>query len=182
MESPTDVHVWGSGALPRSALTMEEFCVLLDRAAQEVAYVWRLPNTRTRVCVGPGAGLSIELRGGTGPGGLRGCHNERGIVVWTGLLGWGNLTQVISHELWEAMVNPSGQDRVGPYAKEVADPVSQTPWVFQDQLLSNFVYPTYFAAYGKPPYDHLGVLTQPGHPEPGAYQVVNGTVVQGPQP
>lgn len=205
MQNLTHLHVWGLGLTAGAVTFLERLCPVLDRAAQEVAFRWALPNLYTEVDCGPPPGraaFSAEVRSGLGPGGITGMHSPAGIVVWAGTLdgsdGFRDMGMRLSHEVFEAMVNPMGQAKFGPYAAEVVDPVSVTPWVQRDGThLSNFVYPSYFGwnaleevmnrrgpgGVGENhswPYDEARVLTQPGHPEPGAYQVVNGQVVAGP--
>lgn len=172
---------------------MVRLCPVLDRAAEEVAYRWGEELLMTRVYGKPPVGVvaTFWVHPGLGPGGLQGMH-------WGSMAGGGGkvwadtedqLAQRLSHEMWEWMVNPEGGRKAGPYSVEVADPVSVTPWVVQGPSpsfcgvpLSNFVYPSYFGygTSGRYPYDQLGVLRVPGHPEPGAYQTVNGVLVQGP--
>ena len=167
------------------------FCPVLDRAVEEVAFHWHADLTMTRVYGRPSPGVvaCFHLHTGLGPGGLQGNHDPRGGDVWADTTD--QLAQRLSHEVFEWLVNPEGLATCGPYAMEVCDPVSVTPWWrpgpgpdFRDVPLSNFVRPAYFEwgpyeSLGWP-YDQLGIVTTPGHPEPGGYQTVNGVLVAGP--
>lgn len=198
--APLPVAIWCKDGLdPELESFLEALCPVLDRAAQDVSCAWGCSDVHSRIYppdVGPNRGaFNIELRQGVGPAGIHGYHDEQAIVVYRPEgLGVNGLCKALSHELFEAMVNPTGKLTAGPYALEVCDPVSVTPWMVRGpsgkpMTLSNFVLPSYFGqthpAQPKKrptyPYDHLGVLHAPGHPEPGAYQTVNGDLVQGPR-
>lgn len=187
----TRVCLWGTALSEELVTFLERFCPALDRGAEEVAVRWKTPFTRTTVHGGPREDMfSIEVREGTdGPGGINGLHTQDFGLVWADW-DWRTtpnaLTRALSHELFEWLVNPDGRWQAGALKVEVCDPVCQTPWVVNGGqgpvVLANFVYPSYFglgSGGDKPPYDQVGVLNVPGHPQAGAYQTVNGVPVLG---
>lgn len=77
-----------------------------------------------------------------------------------GAIGSGNdWRTVVSHELLEALADPTCTRMAGAYIVEVADPVEESLYLIDGLAVSNFVLPAYFSLDGGTKFDFNGQLT-----------------------
>jgi len=87
-----------------------------------------------------------------------------------------SVSAVVSHEAIELLGDPGINiwidDLNGKlWARELCDAVESDSYVIQGVSVSNFLYPSYFNAFGKAPFDRLGTLSAPFTLAKGGYAV-----------
>lgn len=82
-------------------------------------------------------------------------------------------TVELSHELSEALGDPLGDESLGKYKKEIADPVRKLHYYIGNVLMDDFVTPAWFIG-GPGPYDEMHTLTRPGSVKYGFATTVDG--------
>lgn len=97
------------------------------------------------------------------------------------LSGANSVSQTMSHELAEALVNPliygwADDERSGLIAMEIGDPVENdtyvVPYSNKEVSVSNFVLPSWFSIHGHAPFDYLHKLTRPRTMTRGGYKII----------
>lgn len=164
-----------------------------DRQMQEIAEAWKVKYTpvifysdTTNLPVANGKVRLLTIQDTLDVGGAGGYH-----VDWLGLI----FSRVLaadgalsgSHEIGEMGVDPYCTSWVTmpdgrQLAVEISDPVEedqydQDAFVGTDKRVikvSNYVFPSYFEANGKYPYDRMGKLTAPFTLRPGGYYIARG--------
>ena len=88
-----------------------------------------------------------------------------------------SVVSVVGHEALETVANPIVNlwvdvDQTTETAREVCDAVEDTQFQHDGSDLTNFLLPSWFNAFGKPPYDFIGALTAPFSRTSGGYMIV----------
>lgn len=92
-----------------------------------------------------------------------GCHTYQSGYIWLFVARDTTWSDILSHELIEADVDPTLTNYAYGLLAEPCDPVSDAGyWVDKKQvLLSDFVWPSWFNPEGGFPYDYQGLLHAP---------------------
>ncbi len=85
---------------------------------------------------------------------------EPALTVETATLTYAVWARAFSHEIDEALVDPTDDVRWQFGLEEVCDPVENLTYQLDGVPVSDFVFPSYFSD-GSGPYDEMGVLTGP---------------------
>lgn len=95
--------------------------------------------------------------------------NEANGSTFTGPV---SISCALSHECWEAMINPWVISWQNDWATEVCDPVQEYTFVVNGVSLSDYVLPAFFNPQAfDGPYDRLGVIKAPFTLAPGGYAI-----------
>jgi hypothetical protein len=122
--------------------------------------------------------------------GVLGWHtDELGVEYAKTLDAGGADATTPSHEICESLIDPTCDDWIEGYAKEIADPVEGDRYPIRvtlfgetrDVWVSNFVLPAFFSRTASGPWDLMGKLSAPFTMTPGGYMVIlhrDGTTSQ----
>jgi len=69
-----------------------------------------------------------------------------------------NLSIILSHEVFEIIVNPKMDASANGYSVEICDPVMKDSYDVGGVLISDWVYPSWFSKTGTYPFNKLGTL------------------------
>lgn len=101
------------------------------------------------------------------------------------LTGAYSIVSIVGHEALETVGDPiiniwRDVDQHSETAQEMCDAVEDTGYKHNGADLTNFLLPSWFNAFGKPPFDYLGQLTEPFTMTKGGYMIVRsgGTISQ----
>jgi hypothetical protein len=78
------------------------------------------------------------------------------------------VSRMISHEVFEMLVNPKTDKYVGNLELEVCDPVSANSFVVNGIAIADWVTPSWFN-YSLPPFNRLNTIKRPRTVAPGGY-------------
>jgi hypothetical protein len=79
------------------------------------------------------------------------------------------LSIILSHEVFEMIVNPKMSASPEGIFKEVSDPVMEDFYDVDGVLISDWVYPSWFSPSGTYPFNKLGTLKKPFEIAKGGY-------------
>lgn len=149
-------------SVPHSALLRAERAI--EKQSVQVNRQWGTPVARF-VRLG-GWPIYFQRRPVSCNGPSAGCHYS-GPLIRVAILGsWAPpWWLVLSHEVVETLVHPGPPFPPPPAAKalgfdpEVCDPVLYVPYKINGELVSDFVFPSYFQRHGHKPFDQAHALS-----------------------